>query len=241
MAEKYYSISPYAYCGNNPINRIDPTGMDWYWDTDSTRQFNKDLNKDNKDKILKDGQKYIGSTDQVKDKKGNLTEDYRKDGSIMFSNEASGYARIWNNSQRKGEKVKEEMGIITDKGVLVIPDYKNDSRSVEAEQYGYSWDNGNIKDADGNSFNTLGTIHTHPDRKGDATSNGYDMLYFGSRTPNKVFMVMGYDEVLRAYRPTGQNTAYDRIRLPSIEGIKPTIKSLMNGYKMKALLKNNSK
>lgn len=26
MAEKYYSISPYAYCHNNPINRIDPNG-----------------------------------------------------------------------------------------------------------------------------------------------------------------------------------------------------------------------
>jgi hypothetical protein len=27
MAEKYYSISPYAYCGNNPLKYIDPTGM----------------------------------------------------------------------------------------------------------------------------------------------------------------------------------------------------------------------
>ncbi len=26
MAEKYYSISPYAYCANNPVNRIDPNG-----------------------------------------------------------------------------------------------------------------------------------------------------------------------------------------------------------------------
>jgi len=31
-AENYYSHSPYAYCGNDPINRTDPTGMDWYKD-----------------------------------------------------------------------------------------------------------------------------------------------------------------------------------------------------------------
>jgi RHS repeat-associated core domain len=29
LAEKYYSHSPYVYVGNNPIKRIDPTGMDW--------------------------------------------------------------------------------------------------------------------------------------------------------------------------------------------------------------------
>ncbi len=29
LCEKYYSISPYVYCGNNPVNRIDPNGMEW--------------------------------------------------------------------------------------------------------------------------------------------------------------------------------------------------------------------
>ncbi len=30
LCEKYYSISPYAYCANNPVNFIDPNGMDIY-------------------------------------------------------------------------------------------------------------------------------------------------------------------------------------------------------------------
>jgi len=34
LCEKYYSISPYAYCAGNPVNRIDPDGMYYYdWNT----------------------------------------------------------------------------------------------------------------------------------------------------------------------------------------------------------------
>lgn len=30
LCEKYYHISPYSYCGGNPVSRVDPDGMDWY-------------------------------------------------------------------------------------------------------------------------------------------------------------------------------------------------------------------
>ena len=36
LAEKYYSISPYAYCAANPVNIVDPSGRNWYSYTDST-------------------------------------------------------------------------------------------------------------------------------------------------------------------------------------------------------------
>ena len=36
LAEKYYPTSPYAWCGNNPVRFVDPDGMDWYMDEDST-------------------------------------------------------------------------------------------------------------------------------------------------------------------------------------------------------------
>ena len=39
MAEKYYWISPYAVCGDNPINKIDPFGMDNYRLDDKTGYF----------------------------------------------------------------------------------------------------------------------------------------------------------------------------------------------------------
>lgn len=41
LAEKYYGISPYAYCGNEPVRRIDPDGKDWrvqiYYDEETRR------------------------------------------------------------------------------------------------------------------------------------------------------------------------------------------------------------
>jgi RHS repeat-associated protein len=58
LAEKYYSISPYAYCANNPLRYIDPTGMDWYEDEFGNVEWREEYTKDN----LPKGYKYIGKT-----------------------------------------------------------------------------------------------------------------------------------------------------------------------------------
>ncbi len=39
LAEKYYSISPYVFCVGNPVNFVDPDGMDIYRYDDKTGDF----------------------------------------------------------------------------------------------------------------------------------------------------------------------------------------------------------
>ena len=62
MAEKYYNISPYAYCGNNPINAIDPDGKD-IWDVDVNGNIANYTETDEYDMIrmINSNQEFINS------------------------------------------------------------------------------------------------------------------------------------------------------------------------------------
>ena len=65
LAEKYYHISPYAWCGNNPVNVIDPSGCDTV-----TVTYNSDTNHwDLGTPIIAKGNDVINVTD----KDGNTT------------------------------------------------------------------------------------------------------------------------------------------------------------------------
>ena len=92
MAESYYQHTPYNYVGSNPIVRTDPTGMDWYTDAKGNQTYNEKLTKDNASSILKEGQKYSGTTatENVSNDVGNYTLTYNADGSISSSNNTQG-------------------------------------------------------------------------------------------------------------------------------------------------------
>ena len=63
LAEKYYSISPYAYCANNPVNMIDPNGMETYTTHDAGEI--KDFLNEIKAKYGDDEGDPIPATDQT--------------------------------------------------------------------------------------------------------------------------------------------------------------------------------
>jgi RHS repeat-associated protein len=236
LAEKYYSSSPYAMFGNNPVNNVDPTGMDWYTDKDGTYQYHPDIKSQDD---LQKGQTYVGGTYQKKDDNGNVIENYREDGSIMFSNESSGYKRLWNNTQKTG---KEEMGVIMNKGVLVLPSWDNIESESKVEEYGYTWGNGNLKDpVTTKTLSVLATMHTHPNPEGDMSASIEDIMYFSLVTPNKPFFVLSDNQKISSYMGL-EGGYYNGIRLPdpSHNGASFNLNGLVFGhYPLINILKQN--
>jgi RHS repeat-associated protein len=238
-AEKYFASSPYNFVDNNPINRIDPTGKDWYRDNTGRLQFDPKVQSQ---KDLKDGQSYVGDTYPDKNKKGKVTAYYRSDGSIMFKRQKDAYSHMIINSMNSGNR--EEFGMITKKGVLVLPNYKSDNSTVQpGVDYNYKFDKGKLIDPVTNSkIDVTATIHTHLSRGGDPTPSFYtgsgygDVGYHAQNLPNKVFMTIGWDGKVYgnyAYYPAGLNTpTYGDVTKYLKPGGGLTYPELMNGYNL---------
>ncbi len=80
LAEKYYSVSPYAYCGNRPINISDPDGKDWIEGPNGQAQFDPKWEKYSK---LPEGYKYLGKSVVLMAENGDIYYG-RNDGKELF-------------------------------------------------------------------------------------------------------------------------------------------------------------
>lgn len=171
LAEKYYSISPYVYCANNPLNSIDPTGMDYYILTDDGRTVLAKKTDDKTDKLFavkktKEGNKYADIANTLTVNKG-LLSGLSKNGIGETSNNSDAfnvYSFAVNNSNVEWSLAGYKEGNQTN--YVLNTSYEKDGVSYNR--------NGN----DENSL--LFHVHSHPgNSKGSKQASGYDLYSAG--------------------------------------------------------------
>ena len=202
LFSKYYSLSPYLYCGNNPVLYLDIDGLDWYQEN-GLYLYSPDVHSG---KDLKKGQIYMGSSFTTG--KGSNLATYNNDGSVMFANETQAYNYIWQKANYK----KREVGgfLLQNNKVLVLPDYKNDATTTKLNAYeGYSFQ-GRILSNKLGRYTVKAQIHSHQNRFTFAEPSYYVGNTYGDAGLSKnhfsmpVF-VMGHDNVLYLIRGVKSN------------------------------------
>ena len=191
LAEKYYSISPYAYCANNPLRYIDPTGMAYgdFLDEKGNVIGNDGINDERlyvmKTDASKESKKYI------KDNSGNINA-FRNADNIAYQNSIE----IECNPTARQDMVNE---ISKDNG-------KGGTKDANNREYGGSVENGVVAiatpgavanpktDATASIELPVGksTFHSHPsgtmeDRStptGNVLGGGTTTTYSFTQTPS---------------------------------------------------------
>ena len=219
--------------------------MDWYTDKDGSYQYGdkiksqKDLSKD---------QTYVGTTYSVSDKDGNVSTEYRNDGSIFFTNQTQAYNRMWQNANKYN---KEELGVVLEKGVLVLPSHHNKSGSSGQglSDFGYTFKDGKFYDKNNDmQRDFVATIHTHQNPfKNPNVNVGFsseDVYTFSRLTPNKPYLAMEQNNTIsaeKAYWPRRKDGYYyDDARYSYLQGLDGfSLQKVLNGYNLRYLIKQN--
>jgi|GEM_PF-5814413 len=200
MAHERVSWTPYNAMRDNPMNNIDPTGaLDGWVEDQETGTYQYDPNINSQEDIDRLGGssrfKYMGESFSSQTKRG--TTDYRKDGSILFSNRTDGYNRIWSNSKTSLKNVRENrehLGFALKEGLLVLPDYKNNSTEALIDEYGYTLENGLLFDPVSQSNKPIEfSIHSHPNSDGDPNPSYADQQIAKFLQPNKPVLIISHD------------------------------------------------
>ena len=144
LCEKYYDISPYAYCVNNPVNAVDPDGRDHY-----------SVNSEGKFSLI-----------EKNDDEYNTIYAHNKDGSINENasiNVSKGFLSSENNLTLKGRTSKDADGNKVSDYSVSFYSPKDEKESVTAFEFlsnntDVEWSNVKISFSEG-SQNFVQTSH----------------------------------------------------------------------------------
>lgn len=102
LAEKHPEISPYAFCSNNPVNRVDPDGLDDYSVNQNGKIVFVNKTEDKTDRLIA-----LGKNGKIEyDDKGNMTNSAFTANKGIFANQKESgettYMSVKGNEQAKG-------------------------------------------------------------------------------------------------------------------------------------------
>ena len=89
LSDKYPSMSPYAYCANNPVILVDPDGRDWYEHKNKDGSKAVFWSKKTNPTLRLFGQIYNNVGDRYTLKEGNYTYEYHQNNIVKIIDESS--------------------------------------------------------------------------------------------------------------------------------------------------------
>ena len=162
LAEKYFNTGLYAYCGNNPIRYIDPTGMFYTGFTIDEKGYIQKVNNEggNEYDVIYNKSKYSLLTRKDYDTSGNKPGIKISKGIV---NEIAG--------ESKNMSAKTVRGPISDAEGNITGEYANHAYEIQSDKESLAlmnfldkntnveWGNTLMKDMQGNFINLLSTSH----------------------------------------------------------------------------------
>jgi hypothetical protein len=166
LAEKNLIFTPYHFCSDNPINRVDPDGRwdGWYEGSDNLMRYDPDIHSQTDIDSKYGLNAYAFRFEESTITKNGSTISYNSDGSSFFSNQGQAIEFMGKSAMTYQ---KEVGAFINNKGWYVMPFYLNEGgKTYLDKRYNFSYENSStgFKFSLGDTYKNIkanGFIHTH--------------------------------------------------------------------------------